>query len=530
MTKLLPLALALALTGCSFAPEYKRPAAPVPSAWPAEKVMRSGSQPDGAGGTAKTFSDDWKSFFTDPQLQDFIAAALEHNRDLRIALARVDEARALAGIAGADRLPMLDMNVQRQAALTPGDLSGTGRAVSSQRYDANFGIAAFELDFWGRVKNLDDAARANFLASDYAQRAFRLTLIGDVAAAWYSLRELDARAALADATAQSREQSRTLVGKRRDVGLAGDLDFLAADGAWATARAEAANLARQKAAAANALRLLVGSDVTLASQAANPTGAVPPGDAGARSRGPACGDATVEADAATATSKPASRIPLADASPPPCGAPSAASGRPTFSAPPEIAVDLPSEVLLRRPDVLAAEQKLIAANANIGAARAAFLPRISLTAVAGSASRALSGLFDSGSGAWSFVPLLKLPLFDAGRSAGNVDLAQARKNIAVAEYEKTIQQAFREVADLLAARERYAEQLKALEAAAAAQDERLQRVEARHLAGVSSYLELLDAQRERFAAQQSVLATQRGWLATAASLYKALGGTGPAAN
>jgi len=479
MNKLLPLLTMLAVAGCSLAPEYKRPVAPVPSAWP-EKI--------GSGGTAipaMKFSDDWKTFFTDPQLQQLIAAALEHNRDLRIALARIDEARALAGIAGADRLPTLDVNVQRQASLTPGDLSATGRALSSQRYDANLGIAAFELDFWGRVKNLDDAARASFLASDYAQRSFRLTLIGDVAAAWYSLRELDARAALADATAQSREQSRTLVGKRRDVGLAGDLDFLAADGAWATARAEAASLARQKSAAENALRLLVGSDVAAPGAAAQAAGAVPPA--------------------------PAPGVPAE-----------------TFSAPPTIAVDLPSEVLLRRPDVLAAEQKLIAANANIGAARAAFLPRISLTAVAGSASRALSGLFDSGSGAWSFVPLLKLPLFDGGRSAGNVDLAQARKNIAVAEYEKTIQQAFREVADLLAAHARYAEQLKALEAAATAQDERLQRVEARHLAGVSSYLELLDAQRERFAAQQSVLATQRAWAATAASLYKALGGTGSA--
>jgi multidrug efflux system outer membrane protein len=493
MNKLLPLVAALAVAGCSLAPEYKRPAAPVPSDWPTGKVPPAASNESGfakedgplrgrvvgAGGTAtagsaantdtaKKFSDDWKSFFADAQLQSLIAAALEHNRDLKIAVARVDEARALAGIAGADRFPTVDVNVQRQAALTPADLSAGGRQSSSQRYDANLGIAAFELDFWGRVRNLNDAARAGFLASDYARRAFRLTLISDVAAAYYSLIELTERTALANATAKGREENRRLIEKRRDVGLAGDLDFLAADGAWQAARAEAANLARQQAAAENALRLLVGTAV-----------------------------------------------------PPPPTSPAATM------APAEIAVDLPSEVLLRRPDVLAAEQKLIAANANIGAARAAFLPRISLTAAAGSASRALSGLFDSGSGAWSFVPLLKWPLFDAGRSAGNVDLAEARKNIAVAEYERTLQQAFREVADLLAARDRYADQLQALDAAATAQGERLQRVEARHQAGVSSYLELLDAQREHFAARQSVLATRRAWAATGAGLYKALGGATP---
>ena len=461
MNKLLPLAAALALAGCSLAPEYKRPAPPIPDAWPSEKVGAGGTAP---AADAKKLPGNWHSFFPDIQLQALIAAALEHNRDLRIAVARVDEARALAGIARADRFPTIDVNVQRQASLTPADLSATGRQLSSQRYDANLGITAFELDFWGRVRNLDDAARANFLASEYARRAFRLTLIGDVAGAYYSLIELSERTALAEASARSREESRHLIEKRRDVGLAGDLDFLAADGAWQAARAEAASLARQRAAAENALRLLVGTAIPPASEFSNAT-------------------ATVA----------------------------------------EIPVELPSEVLLRRPDVLAAEQKLIAANANIGAARAAFFPRITLTAAAGTASRALSGLFAAGSGAWSFVPLLKWPLFDAGRAAGNVDLAEARKHIAVAEYERAIQQAFREVADLLAARERYAEQLAALAASGKAQDERFSRVAARYRAGVSSYLELLDAQREQFAAQQSVLAVRRALQGTHAGLFKALG-------
>jgi multidrug efflux system outer membrane protein len=451
MNKFLPLVVLLA--GCSFIPNYERPAAPVPAQWPAASAVAP----------APTFVADWRTYFADPQLQKLISAALEHNRDLRIAVARVDEARALAGIARADRFPTVDVNLQQQAAKVPGDLNTSGHSVISRRYDANLG-AAFELDFWGRVASLETAARANFFASEFAQRAFRLSLIADVAGATYSLVELDQRLALAEATVKTRADSRRLIEQRRDVGLATDLDFLAADGAYQSARAEAANLARQRAAAENALRLLVGSDM----------GAVSP--------------------------------------------------EPTFAALPEIAVGLPSDVLLNRPDVLAAEQRLIAANANIGAARAAFLPKIVLTATAGTASRALSGLFGAGSGAWSFVPLLKWPLFDAGRSEANVDLAEVRKNIAVAEYEKTIQQAFREVADLLAAREHYAVQLQALEAVEQAQTTRLKRVEQRHLGGVSSYLELLDAQREHFAAQQAVLATRRALAATAAGFYKALGG------
>lgn len=455
MNKLL-LPLVVMLAGCSFIPPFERPAAPVPEQWPQQRPTKVG-----AGETAP--ADDWSAYFTDPQLQKLIAAALEHNRDLRIAVARVDEARALAGLARADRFPGVDAGLQQQAAKVPGDLNTSGQSLISRRYDANLGVAAFELDFWGRVASLETAARANFFASEFAQRAFRLSLIAEVANAYYSFAELVARLALAEATLGSRADSRRLVEQRRDVGLATDLDFLAADGAYQSARAEAANLARQRAAAENALRLLVGND----------PGAVLPA--------------------------------------------------PNFSVP-EIAVGLPSVVLLNRPDVLAAEQRLIAANANIGAARAAFLPKITLTATAGTASRALSGLFGGGSGAWTFIPLLRWPLFDAGRSAANVDLAEVRKNIAVAEYEKAIQQAFREVADLLSAREHYTAQLQALIAAEQAQSERLKRVEQRHLGGVASYLELLDAQREQFAAQQAVLATRRALAATAAGLYKALGG------
>ncbi len=467
MRSRLALVAALILAGCSFTPDYRRPEAPVPVAWPASASDGQSGAPADAGAPTKLIATeaDWRGFFPDPQLQELIAAALEHNRDMRIAVARVEEARALAGIARAERFPTVDLAAQRAASLTPADLSASGSQVNSQRYDVNLAMAAFELDFWSRVKNLDDAGRANFLASDYARRAFRLSLIADVVNAYLSLLELGERLELARATTKSREETLALVTRRRDVGLAGDLDFLQADGAYQSARAETANLARNHAAAENALRLLLGA------------------------------------------APPAARARLAS---------------PGLIAEP--AVGLPAEVLLSRPDVLAAEQKLIAANANIGAARAAFLPKIVLTAALGTASRGLSGLFDAGSRAWNFTPALRLPLFDAGRAGDNVDLAQARKNIALAEYEKTLQQAFREIADLLAARSRLAEQLQAQEANAAAQSRRLVIVEARYRAGVSNHLELLDAQREVFAAEQSALAVRRQSLATAAGLYKALGG------
>ena len=460
--RLLPL-LGILAAGCSMIPDFQRPAAPVPSAWPLEARVPLGTQSVGAGDTAKMAAD-WRTLFPDPRLQGLIAAALEHNRDLRIALARVDEARAQAGIARADRLPQLDAVAQRAASLTPADLSGTSRQLNVQRYDANLAVSAFELDFWGRVKSLDAAAQASYLASEQAQKSFRLGLVAEVASAYFSQIELQERVALTAATLASRGESRRLVAARRDVGLAGDLDVLAADSAMQATRGELANLTRQLAAAENALRLLVG--------------AAPELPAGRR-----LGEQDLVA---------------------------------------EVPVGLPSDVVLKRPDVMAAEQRLIAANANIGAARAAFLPRILLTASLGTASRALAGLFDAGSGAWSFNPVLRLPLFDAGRSQGNVDLAEARRNVAVAEYERVLQQAFRETADLLAAREQYAEQLAAQEAAAKAQADRQRMVEARHNAGLSSYLEVLDAQRESFAAQQSALAIRRLQLANTASLYKAL--------
>lgn len=461
MPKHLPLTLALAtslLGGCSFMPDYFRPTAPIPAQWP-ETARAEGAR------LAERL--DWQDYFPDERLQALIAAALEHNRDMRIAVARVDEARALYGIQRADRLPTINASASENASRSPGDLLPGGDSTVSRRYDVNLGMLAFELDFWGRVASLSEAARASYLATEEAQRAFRLSLIASVADGYLSLKEAEERATLARQTLDARAETLRLVAKRREVGLAGDLDYLQAEGAFQSARAELASLERQRAVAQNFLQALVGTD---------------------RPDWPKGRSLTDQGIV------------------------------------PDLAAGLPSEILTRRPDVLAAEQRLMAANANIGAARAAFLPRISLTAAAGTASRALSGLFESGSRAWSFQPTISLPLFDFGRTSANLDLASARKVIAVAEYEKVIQQAFREVADLLAAREKLAEQLAAQDAFEKTQRQRLVLAEARYNNGIASFLEVLDAQRDEFSAQQGVIQTRRNLLSVAAQLYKALGG------
>ena len=448
--------LLAALGGCSLAPIYQRPAAPVAAVWP-----------DSAKSPATRPMPDWQAYFPDPRLQALIAAALENNRDLRIATARIAEARARYGIVQADRLPNVNLNAQRSASLSPASTSFTGKPFQAQRYDVNVGLVSFELDFWGRVASLNAAAKANFLATEAAQRAFRLSLIADVASAYLSLLELQERSQLAEFTTRGRAEMRALIGKRRDAGVSGDLDALQAEGAYQAASAEQANLQRQRAAAENLLVMLVGK--------------IP-------------------------AEMPAGR---------------SLAGQ---DIPDDLLAGVPSDVLLQRPDVLSAEQRLIASNANIGAARAAFLPRISLTGAFGTASRQLSGLFGAGSDAWNFQPALTLPLFDAGRNAANGDVAEARRVIAVAEYEKTIQLAFREVADLLAARAALNAQLVAQQANTQAQNQRLKLVEARYRAGIANHLELLDAERDAYAAAQGELQVRRAKLAAATQLYKALAG------
>lgn len=447
----------LALAGCSFAPTYERPALAVPDAWPDDvKAVAAPGKPV-----------DWASFFPDERLRALIKLALEHNRDLRIATARVAEAQALYGIQRADRLPTVSVGASLARSRTPADLSSTGAAVIGQRADVNVGLSSFELDFWGRVASLSEAAKASYLATEQAERFFRLTLVSSVADAYLSLSEAQERLVLAQSSLETRAQTRELVDRRRQAGLAGDLDYLQADAAFEGARAEVAALSRQQSAARNYLRALVGTE---------------PKDLPA---------GKVLAEQGIALDQQA---------------------------------DLPSQVLVRRPDVLAAEQRLLAANANIGAARAAFFPRIALTASAGTASREIDGLFKSGSDAWSFTPSISLPIFDYGRNSSNLDLAAVRKNIAVADYERTVQQAFREVADLLVARDQLAEQLKAVEAQERSQQRAADIAQARYRQGVGSFLEVLDAQRQLFTVQQSLIQVRRTMWSAAAQLYKALGG------
>ena len=450
----IPLIMAALLAGCSQIPAYERPAAPVPQTFAADVPATASALPD------------WQAYFPDPALHTLIGAALANNRDMRIALARVEEARALAGVARADRFPTLEAQADASRTRTPADLSGTGQARTLSRYDVGLGITAFELDFWGRVAALSEAARAQYLASDEAARSFRVSLIGDVASAWYQLTALVEQTQLAEETLKSREDSLDLIRKRREAGLATDLDVLAAESLVESVRIQWSDLKRQRTQTENALRLLTGMAV--------PLPATP----------------VVSSQAALGT----------------------------------LAPGLPSDVLLRRPDVRAAEQRLIASNANVGAARAAFFPRIALTADFGTASSALSGLFDAGSQAWLFQPVLTLPLFDAGRNKANLGVAEARKVEAVADYEKTIQQAFREVADALAARAGYAEQLTSQEANLRAQKARLERVKAREQAGIANYLEVLDASRDAFSAEQAVVTSRLQQLSAQVTLYKALGG------
>lgn len=447
-----------ALSGCSLAPTYQRPAAPLPAAWPVSAAVKAG---------VASSMPDWQTYFTDPRLQALIAASLEHNRDLRIATARISEARAQYGIVQADRLPNVNLGAQRSASLSPANTSFTGNPFRVQRYDVSANLVSFEIDFWGRVASLNEAARASFLATEAAQRAFRLSLISDVANAYLTVLELNERSALAQATATGRSDMVSLIRQRRDVGIAGDLDVLQAEGSYQAALADQANLQRQLAAAENLLDSLVGK---------------------------------------TPAQLPAGRSLVLQA------------------IPADWIADVPSEVLLQRPDVIAAEQRLIASNASIGAARAAFLPRISLTGALGTASRQLGGLFGAGSQAWSFQPALTLPLFDAGRNSANLDVSRARNVIAVAEYEKTIQQAFREVADLLSARDSLTRQLSAQQANSYTQQQRLKLVDARYRAGIANHLELLDAERDAYAAEQGELQVRRAQLTAFTQLYKALAG------
>ncbi len=435
--------LAALLGGCALTPAYERPAAPVAADFPAAAAS--------AGLPAAQL--DWARFITDPRSQALVRAALANNRDLRIALLNVEQARAALGIARADRLPSVGVG------------AAANRNSASDSYTAGLSLTSFELDLFGRVKSLGEAAAARLLASDEARRAVQLSLVTAVADTELALRADAAQIALTAEVLASREASLKLVRLKFDAGAAAEPELRASESLVAGARAGVAALERQRAQRRNALLLLLGGPL------------------------PADLPAATRLQAQTFTDLPAG---------------------------------LPSEVLLQRPDVRQAEQLLIAANANIGAARAAFFPRISLTGSFGFASSDLSALFDQT--AWSFAPQLLMPLFDAGRNQANLASAEAARDIAVAAYEKSIQTAFREVADALVARATLGEELAAQRAQAEAEARRLALAEQLLAAGAASLLDRLDAERAALAARQAVIQLELAQRQNALLLYRVLGG------
>lgn len=453
----------LALSGCmSLDPDLTKPQPPMPASY-APAPGTGAASPSAVSVQALP----WRDYFTDPLLQRLIATALEHNRDLRQAALRVEEARAAFRIQRSDRFPELTVGAQGARSRVPGDLNTSGQALVGGEYRAEAGLSRWELDLWGRVRSLERSALESWLATDAARQAVHIALIAQVAEGYLGLRELDERVAIARQSVVSREESYRIFQRRYEVGSTSKLDVTQVQTLLTQAQTLHAQLQRQRAQQINALRVLVGGD---------------PGE-----------------------------LPL-----------QAPFDETMVLA--ELAPGLPSELLTQRPDLMAAEHRLRATNANIGAARAAFLPRIALTASYGSASAELDGLFEGGSRAWSFVPTISLPIFDGGRRRAGLELSEVRRDIAIAEYEQAIQIAFREVADALAARHWLTQQLEVARVAHAAQAERARLAQLRYDNGSTAYLEVLDAQRDLLGAQQQLVVTRRSLLSSQITLYSALGG------
>jgi multidrug efflux system outer membrane protein len=448
------------LGGCaSLAPDYQRPAAPVPA--------QLGSGASDADAATPVADIGWQAFFGDERLQKVIALALQNNRDLRIAALNIERARGLYGVQQADVLPSVGVAAGQTAQRVPGDLSTSGQDRVTRQYSATLGFSAYELDLFGRVRSLNEAALQQFLSSQEARRATHVGLVSQVASSWLTLAADRQRQELAAATLKSQSDTLRLTQRRFDLGVSSDLDVQRARTTVESARADAARYAGQVQSDLQALQLLVGTPL------------------------------------------PAELLPGPEA---------------TALAFAPLPAGLSSEVLLQRPDVAQAERDLRAANATIGAARAAFFPRISLTASVGTASAALSGLFGAGSGIWSFVPQLSLPVFDQGRNRANLQVAQADRDIRVATYERSIQAAFREVADGLAQRESLVEQLAAQQSLEEAAQRAQFLSQARFERGVDDFLSVLDAQRSLYTAQQGRISTALSQQINAVTLYKALGG------
>lgn len=461
--RIIPVSLALLLSACALTPPLARPDPALPEAY--------ADSPDAAGNAADL---GWRQMFGDPRLQRLITIALDNNRDLRIAMLNVDAVRAQYGIERSALLPQLDARLsggrERAAA------NGASAASLQGTHAAGLAISAFEIDLFGRVRALSDAALARYLASTEAARAARISLIAAVADAYLEERLAIEQLRLTETTLADWRQSLDLARLLKDAKQNSGLDVAQAEGQVALAEADLEGRKRDLKQARNALALLLGTSAPSGLPGGLPEG-LPEG---------------LRLDKQPVlTSLPAG---------------------------------LPSDLLLRRPDILQAEQALRAANADVGAARAAFFPRLALTATLGYASPALGSLFQGGQLAWGFTPQLIQPLFDNGRLESGLDLARARRSTAVAEYEKSIQTAFREVADGLAAQATLSRQIEAQQRAVSSAERRRELSSLRYRAGQDSRLELLDAQRQAYAAQQTLLGLQRLAFRSAVSLYKALGG------
>ncbi len=444
----------LLLAGCmSLAPRYERPAPPVAGAFTGEAAAPA---PQVAADI------EWQSFFVDERLKRLIEIALKNNRDLRVAVLNIEAARANYGVRRADLYPNIGVGLTGQRG--PSETTGSLQTV----FTAGLQLSAWELDLFGRIRSLGDAAAAQYLASEEGRKAAQISLIANVANTYLTMLADEELLAITRDTLGTREESFKLNKLRFDNGASSELDLRLAESLLEGARVTLATVTRQRALDENALVLLLGQPI--------PTDLPPP---------------LTIVDQRLASDLPAG---------------------------------LPSEVLTRRPDVRQAEEQLIAANANIGAARAAFFPRISLTGSAGSASRELDGLFRSGTKAWSISGSLIQPIFDGGRNVANLDLARTNREIAVAQYEKSIQSAFREVQDALAGRATLGEQLRAQLAQANAEQTRFNLADLRYRNGAASFLDVLDAQRSLFTARQAVVQVQAAQVQNLVTLYKVLGG------
>ncbi|MDT8423124.1 MAG: efflux transporter outer membrane subunit [Desulfuromonadales bacterium] len=466
--RLLAIAAAafLGLTGCTtMAPEYARPAAPVPAQWPTIPA----NQGDTAEGSAQLVADlHWQDFFADPKLRQLIALGLENNRDLRVAALNIERSRAQYQIRRAALFPRLAGVVAGSGQGIPADLSSTGNATTIHQYSVGLGVSSYELDLFGRIRSLKDQALKQYFATEQVRRSVQISLIGELANNYLALAADRERLALAQKTLANQQEGYRLINSRVAAGVSSVIDLNRARTSVEAARVDIARYTNLVARDENTLAALLGTPV------------------------------------------PVDLLPAA-----------LTDG---FYAVNELSPRLTSAVLLRRPDILQAENLLKAANANIGAARAAFFPRITLVGSFGTGSNELAGLFQAGSRAWSFAPQITVPIFTGGSNQANLEVAKIDREIAVARYEQAIQQAFREVADALAQKGTIDAQLAAQQALTDATAESFRLSQARYDNGADSYLAVLDSQRTLYAAQQGMITTRQTRLNNLATLYKVLGG------